>query len=219
MQHPIGQRKDTQQHREQDWHLHIFGHGGLTERLGHAPTGQEAQNRRHNQTEDQFLNRLARGCGRLQDADHLKRQNGGKGTDGVVDDRLPLQQLRGTAFQAGLSQQGRNHGRPRYDHDPAKDRCTAPIQTGHIMQGQRGQQPPKGRTDKHQPPHTDGGVAQTVTVQGQAALKQDNRHGNRDHGLHQWPYIAGGIEHTGDGANDDPRQQHQNNRRKAQPPR
>ena len=86
------------------------------------------------------------------------------------------------------------------------------------MQRQRRHQPAKGRADIDQPPDTADRVLQRVKVQRQTALEQDNRDGDRDHRPHQRADIPCGIKDAQNRPDQDPRHQHQHNRRHAQPP-
>lgn len=67
---------------------------------------------------------------------HRKRQHGGKRTDGIVHNRLPLQQGHGAFGQASGAQQGGNNRRTRHDHDAAKVCGTFPAQPRAIAQRQ-----------------------------------------------------------------------------------
>ena len=218
MQHGIGRGKDPQQQGKEHGHLHILGHPAAFEGARQADPRSDTSGSGNGGPDKQLQHRLGRRCGGVQGNDDLESQHGGQRADGVVQDRLPLQQGGRAARQPRGAQQRRDHRGAGHDHDPAKDGRAGPAEPRHIMQRQRRHQPAKGRADIDQPAYTADRVLQRVKVQRQTALEQDNRHGDRDHRPHQRPDIPCGIEDAQNRPDQDAGHQHQHDGGHAQPP-
>ncbi|MNO77983.1 hypothetical protein D3C76_691060 [compost metagenome] len=150
--------------------------------------------------------------------DEAVNHHGEEGADRVDDNALPAQNVGDRGFRP-------HHAQHRHDDGRAGDQCQAaeqdgqhPVEAEQKMRGDRDDDPGRDRANGHQAMNDAADLLPLRQVQGQAALKQNQRDRQRHQRHQQRPEHLLWIEPAQHRADQNPRQQQKQNRRQLQAP-
>ena len=181
----IADHEDRDHHREQDRDLEIFRNRAAREQVGDQPgravSDQARKRGREDQRRDHFEQRRPRTFG--DPAEILVSDHRAQCAGRVVDDRFPFQDRGGPCLHRRLAEQWQNHGGPGHHQNPAEKDCHRPDQTRDSVSRERSERPAYRNPDRRKPPDRASRVSQFAKVEAEAALEQDQRDADPDHGL------------------------------------